>query len=84
MEAAKQEVARREGDSSSGNDDSSYDEEEEGSGEEEMGMKNEPRTRNASKRDMVPGRTKTLQLAALDFCNELLNQVIVSSPSLIN
>jgi hypothetical protein len=31
---------------------------------------------NGSRRDTVPGGMKTVQLAALEFCIELLNQTI--------
>ena len=55
VEAAKQEVVRREGDSGSSSDDSSEDEDEEDSGEEEMGAKDEARRRDPSERDTVPG-----------------------------
>ena len=41
-----------------------------------MGAKDEARRRDPSKRDTVPGGIKTVQLAALDFCIELLNQAI--------
>ncbi|THV78820.1 hypothetical protein D6D29_07372 [Aureobasidium pullulans] len=76
MEAAEQEIVQREGDSGSSRDDSSEDEDEEDSGEEEMGAKDEARRRDPSKRDTVPGGMKTVQLAALDFCIELLNQAM--------
>ena len=41
-----------------------------------METDSEARTKNEGKRDAVPGGTKTLQLAALEFCIELLNQTM--------
>ena len=36
----------------------------------------EARTKDANKHSTVPGGMKTVQLAALDFCIELLNQAM--------
>jgi hypothetical protein len=72
MEAAKQEVARKQSDSGS----SSYDEDEGDSSEEEIETMDEARTKDANKHGTVPGGMKMVQLAALDFCIELLNQAI--------
>jgi hypothetical protein len=41
-----------------------------------METHSEARTKNEGKRDAVPGGTKTVQLAALEFCIELLNQTM--------
>jgi hypothetical protein len=67
--AARQEVAWRESDSNSSSD-------EDGSSEEDIETDSEARTKNEGKRDAVPEGTKTLQLAALEFCIELLNQTM--------
>jgi hypothetical protein len=67
--AAQQEVARRESDSNSGSN-------EDGSSEEDMETDSKARTKNEGKQDAVPRGMKTLQLAALEFCIELLNQTM--------
>lgn len=67
--AAQQEVARRESNSNSSSD-------EDGSSKEDIETDSEARTKNEGKQDTVPRGTKTLQLAALEFCIELLNQTI--------
>jgi hypothetical protein len=41
-----------------------------------METDSEARTKNKGKRDTVPGGTKMLQLVALEFCIELLNQTM--------
>jgi hypothetical protein len=69
MAAAQQEVASRETGDDSGSDDGD-------SSKEEFDTDHETTMENGSRRDMVPGGMKTVQLAALEFCIELLNQTM--------
>jgi hypothetical protein len=73
MAAARQEVARRDsegdGDSGSGSD-------EDDNSEDDMEMDSQAKTDDKAESDTISGGTKTVQLAALDFCIELLNQTM--------
>jgi hypothetical protein len=72
IEAAKQEVARKQSDSSSSSDDK----DEGDSSEEEIETMDKARTKDANKYSTAPRGIKMVQLVALDFCIELLNQAI--------
>ena len=72
MEVAKQEVAQKQSDSSSSSDN----EDKGDSSKEEIETMDKARTKDANKHSTVPRGMKTMQLAALDFCIELLNQAM--------
>ena len=69
MSAARQQAACRGSESGSSSDDGE-------SSDEEPDTDHEATTENGNRRDTVPGGTKTVQLAALEFCIELLNQTM--------
>ena len=69
MTAAQREVASREIESGSSSDDSD-------SSEEESDTDYETTMEGGSRRDTVPGGMRTVQLTALEFCIELLNQTM--------
>ena len=71
--AAQQEVARRDGDS---DDDSGSGSDQDDNSEDDMGTDSQAKTDVKGKADTIPGGKKTVQLAALDFCIELLNQTM--------
>ncbi|KAI7592076.1 hypothetical protein KC316_g2508 [Hortaea werneckii] len=73
MAAAAQEVARR-GNDSDGDSDSRSDQDDDSG--DDMETDGQAKTDDQGKADAIPGGRKTVQLAALDFCIELLNQTM--------
>ena len=69
MTAAQREIASREMESGSGSDDGD-------SSEEESDTDHETTMEGRSRHDTVPGGMRTVQLVALEFCIELLNQTM--------